>query len=58
MTTGHPRVNQENARLTETDEEPGSQPIWHIPWKQNRDLPSQLRPDNEQACRPALSLPE
>lgn len=46
MTTGHPSVDRENARLTETSEESESQPIWHISWKQNRDLPIQLRPDS------------
>ena len=46
MTTEHPHVVQENARLTETNEEPASQSIWHTSWKQNRDLPTQLRPDN------------
>lgn len=45
MATGHVRVDRENARLTETNGEPESQPIWHISWKQNRDLPIQLRPD-------------
>ena len=36
---GHPHMVQENAWLTETNEEPASQPIWHTSWKQNRDLP-------------------
>ena len=31
MTAGHPRAGQENARLTETSEEPASQPARHTP---------------------------
>jgi hypothetical protein len=46
MATGHVRADRGNARLTETNGEPESQPIWHICWKQNLDLPIQLRPDS------------
>jgi hypothetical protein len=44
MTTDIPAWTGE-CQSTETDEEPESQPIWHIPWKQDRHLPTQLRPD-------------
>ena len=41
-----------NVGLTETSDGPGSQPIWHVHWKQDRHLPAQLRPDNHHRSLP------